>query len=126
MYDLVYGNPIYNGANDAAKASMGKRYGAILWREKFPPEIQAHLLVSTNNPTGSITNSDLELAAMIAQSLILEEAGYPMAGESMHNFCNNTPRTVAWQTKGSTTTIKVTADLLQHTTLHQQKTGHIQ
>jgi hypothetical protein len=80
--------------------------------------IQSRLVVCTNNPTGSITNSDLELAAMIAQHHILEEAGYPMIRESTHNFCNNTPA-VAWQTIGLTTTTKVTVNLLRHAALHQ-------
>jgi hypothetical protein len=47
-----------------------------------------------------------------------------MAGESTCTFCDNTP-TVAWQTKGSTTTTAVTADLLQHGALQQRKIGHV-
>jgi hypothetical protein len=128
MYELVYGDPIYKGATDAAKAGMGGvcfvDQEAILWREPFSLEVQQKL-VSTKNPTGTLTNSDLELAATIAQHHILEEAGYPMAGESTHNFCNNTPA-VAWQTKGSTSTTQVTADLLRHAALHQRDTGHVQ
>jgi hypothetical protein len=41
-----------------------------------------------------------------------EEAGHDVA-------------TVAWQTKGSTTTTAVTADLLCHGALHQSKIGHV-
>jgi hypothetical protein len=57
-------------------------------------------LVSTCNPNGSITNSDLELAATIAQHHILEEAGYPMAGESTHildHFNSTYPQSRPWQ-----------------------------
>jgi hypothetical protein len=114
MYELVYGEPLYTGATDAAKAGMGGVWfindEALLWREPFSTTVQAKL-VSTRNPTGTITNLDLELAATIAQHHILEETGYPMAGESSHNFCDNTPA-VAWQTKGSTSTTQVTANLL--------------
>jgi hypothetical protein len=128
MYELIYGDPIYTGATDAAKAGMGGIWfvdgKAILWRVRFPPEIQASL-VSTTNLTGTITNSDLELAATIAQHHVLVEAGYSTAGESTHNFCDNTPA-VAWQTKGSTTTTPVTADLLRHAALQQRQTGHVQ
>jgi hypothetical protein len=94
MYELMYGKPIYNGAMDAAKAGMGGVWfindEALLWQEPFPTNVQAKL-VSTSNPKGTVTNSDLELAATIAQHHILEEAGYPMVGESTHNFCNNMP-----------------------------------
>jgi hypothetical protein len=68
---------------------------------------------------------DLELVTTIAQHHILEEAGYPMARESTHNFCDNTT-TIAWQPKGSAAATKVTADLLHHAALHQRKTGHVQ
>jgi hypothetical protein len=128
MYELVYGDPVYTGATDAVKAGMGGIWfigqDAILWREPFSQDVQRKL-VSTSNPTGTVTNSDLELAATIAQHHILEEAGYPTAGESTHNFCDNTPA-VAWQTKGSTSTTKVTADLLRHAALHQRDLGHVQ
>jgi hypothetical protein len=128
MYELVYGHPVYTGASDAAKAGMGGVWfvgdEALLWRAPFPPEVQLKL-VSTRNPRGTVTNSDLELAATIAQHHILDETGYPLQGESTHTFCDNTPA-VAWQTKGSTSTTHVTADLLRHAALHQRDTGHVQ
>jgi hypothetical protein len=127
MYELVGGPPPYTGATDAAKAGMGGVWfidgKALLWRTPFPAAVQ-NQLVSYNNPTATITNSDLELLGTIAHHHILEEAGYPMAGESTHTFSDNTPA-LAWQTKGSATTTKVTADLLRHSALHQQATGHV-
>jgi hypothetical protein len=90
----------------------------------FSTEVQQKV-VSTKNPKGTVTNSDLELAATIAQHHILEKAGYLTAGESMHTFCDNT-QAVTWQTKGSTSMTQVAANLLRHGALHQQKTGHNQ
>jgi hypothetical protein len=110
----VYGQPPYTGATDAAKAGMGGVWfidgESIVWRSPFPDVVQKKL-VSFNNPTGTVTNSDLELTATIAHHHVLEATGLPTAGESTHTFCDNTP-TVAWQTKGSTTTTTITADLL--------------
>jgi hypothetical protein len=127
MSELVYGDPPYTGATDAAKAGMGGVWfideEAIVWRAPFPPAVQ-NKLVSYDNPTGTVTNSDLELAATIAHHHVLECTGLPTAGESTHTFCDNTP-TVAWQTKGSATTTAVTADLLRHSALHQRKLGHV-
>jgi hypothetical protein len=48
-----------------------------------------------------------------------------MAGENRYNCCDNTAPAIAWQTKGSTSTTKVTANLLCHTALHPQDTGHV-
>ena len=50
----------------------GRHY---VWRLKWPADIIA-ALVSFNNPNGSVTNSDLELAA-----LILQEATFPLLCE---------------------------------------------
>ena len=43
----------------------------IVWRVPWPPEIRARL-VTFNNPTGDITNSDLEMAAEVLGWLVLE------------------------------------------------------
>ena len=39
----------------------------ILWQTPFPPDIQA-CIISTDNPNGDITNSDLEQAGILAQA----------------------------------------------------------
>jgi hypothetical protein len=96
---------------------------AFLWRTPFPQQVQEEL-VSTNNPTGKITNSDLELLGTITHYHVLKEADYPMAGESTHTFSDKTPAD-AWQNKGSATTTKVTANLLRHSALHQRATGNV-
>jgi hypothetical protein len=44
----------------------------LVWRERFPRDIEADI-ITDDNPSGSITNSDLELAAeVLAIGVILE------------------------------------------------------
>jgi hypothetical protein len=71
--------PATIGAQDAAGPGMGGVHfpplpdGSILpmlWRLPFQPEVQRRL-VSHAKPTGTITNSDLELAASVAQHEVL-------------------------------------------------------
>jgi hypothetical protein len=64
------------GASDAAAPGMGGvifaqdqstgKLNPLLWRAPFPKDIQLDI-VSSKNPAGSITNSDLGLAGTIAQ-----------------------------------------------------------
>ena len=70
--ELVPNYPSAIGSADAAKSGMGGVHFAkgkqpLLWCAPFPPDIQAHM-VSTNNPNGDITNSDLEQAGILAQA----------------------------------------------------------
>jgi hypothetical protein len=89
----------------------------LLWRALFPLEIQQQL-VSWTNPTGTITNSDLELAATIAQHDILTEQMDVREG-TIATLTDNTPAQ-AWQRKGSTTTTGPAAYLLRLQALHQR------
>ena len=88
-----------------------------LWRAPFPQSVQQYL-VSFKHPTGSITNSDLELAGTIASDDILASA-VPIAHISTCNLCANTPA-VSWRQKGSTTTVGPAAYLLRLSSLHQR------
>ena len=45
----------------------------LVWRLPWPPDIVDDLILSTN-PHGKITNSDLELAALVLQEATLLEA----------------------------------------------------
>ena len=120
--EVVLTPPSYYSAMDAAKSGMGGVWfppltnvplaitphqsnllqQPCLWQSPFPPSVQDDL-VSFKNPTGSITNSDLELARTIASDDILASA-VPIAHISTCGLCDNTPA-VSWQTKGSTTTV---------------------
>ncbi len=120
-------SPRFVGASDAAKVGMGGVWlppvdeenvtTPILWRQPFPEKVQRQV-VSFANPKGCVTNSDLELAATIAQQAILAGA-HDVDRTTTHTFCDNTPA-VAWQQKGSTTTKGAAAYLLRISALHQR------
>jgi hypothetical protein len=115
LEELVAGDPIHIGACDAAKEGMGGVWfpdegPPLLWRYPFPPLVQDQI-VSYDNPTGRLTNSDLELAGTVMHQAILGSHAQ-VDGETAHTLCDNTPA-VAWQSKGSTTTTKPVADLLR-------------
>ena len=76
--------------------SCTDQYNPTVWRVHWPPSI-TNDIVSTTNPKGSISNSDLEMAGILLAWLVREELG------SLHHhtvalFCDNTPA-VAWATK---------------------------
>jgi hypothetical protein len=115
------------GATDAAAPGMGGvifvqehttgTLHPLLWRAPFPPAVQTNI-VSTQNPTGSITNSDLELAGTIAQHDVLVHH-VDCRERTVHTLTDNTPA-LAWMTKGSTTTTGVPAYLLRLQAIHQR------
>ena len=137
LAEVVPTPPSYYGAMDAAKSGMGgvwfppltnvplavtphpsaRLQQPCLWRSPFPQSVQQDL-VSFNNPTGFITNSDLELAGTIASDDILASA-VPVAHISTCGLCDNTPA-VSWRQKGSTTTVGPAAYLLQLSSIHQR------
>jgi hypothetical protein len=114
------------GTCDAAGSGMGGVQfiplpsGAlqpILWRAPFTQSLQ-DMLVSYSNPSGTITNSDLELAGTIAHHAVLAQQ-YDIRECTIHMLCDNTPA-VSWQTKGSRTTVSAGAYLLRLQALHQR------
>jgi hypothetical protein len=68
--------PLTSGACDAAGTGMGgvhfvptsDKIIPLMWRQPFPPWIRDRLS-SFKNLNGDITNSDLELAGSIAQTM---------------------------------------------------------
>jgi hypothetical protein len=81
LAEIVPDDPVAVGPHDASILGMGgvwlpattnSHIPPLLWRAPFPPHIQARL-VSTNNPQGTITNSDLELAGLLAHQDILTQ-----------------------------------------------------
>ena len=74
------------------------------WIAKVLPQCPAYVgcWVSTDNPSRSITNSDLELAGTIAHEAILA-AVHDLCHCTIATFSDKTPA-VAWGNKASTTT----------------------
>jgi hypothetical protein len=79
LSELVPDHPVTVEPHDASGTGMGgvwipaitnSNLSPILWQDKFPETITKKL-VSFDNPQGTITNSDLELAGGIAHADIL-------------------------------------------------------
>ena len=75
---LVINNPSYIGFYDASAIGAGRVWFAgahtllpTVWQIPWPTAIRS-ALVSSQNPTGTISNSNLEMAGMLLHYLILE------------------------------------------------------
>ena len=88
-----------------------------LWRTTFPQSVQKYL-VSSGNPSGTVFNSDLELAGTVAHDVIIAST-VPVAHLTTLNLYDNNPD-VSWCTKGRTTTTGPTLYLLRVSALHQR------
>ena len=82
-----------------------------VWRLPWPADIRADL-VSFENPRGRITNSDLELAALVLQEATFPFVSKDAAWRAPSTGSDNTP-TVAWSFRESSTVNPVVADLLR-------------
>jgi hypothetical protein len=110
------------GACDASGAGMGgvwylQEREPIVWRATFPEEVKTRR-ITMENPAGTITNSDLELAASIVHLDIAVQA-FPSQLQTLAVLSDNAA-TVHWQKKGSVSTTKATAYLLRLQGLHQR------
>lgn len=118
-------NPI-TGATDAAATGMGgfffTPHGVYAWRLPFPLAIPTHL-VSEENPQGTLTNSDLELCAILAQcDLISKTTNTHHKTLLVHS---DNVAAISWLQKGSTATSKVPARLLRLHALQQRHFQHL-
>ena len=125
--EVLRQQPTYVGCCDAAKSGMGgvwlpsaqhPLHPPYVWRSPFPSSVQ-QALVSTDNPLGSITNSDLELAGTIAHEATLA-AVQDLRHCTIATFSDNTPA-VAWGNKASTTTAGPASYLLRSSSLLQRQ-----
>lgn len=104
--ELLPDDPEYIGFCDASAAGAGGVWFAPcftdtnlctftprVWRLPFPADITASV-VSVSNPSGTLTNSDLELAALLLHVLVLETIA-KLWRCHIAAYSDNTP-TVAW------------------------------
>ena len=95
----------------------GYKSQPVLWRLKWPQHI-IDQLVTMENPSGTVSNSDLELAGgllhleAIAQCFDVRERTVLSKTDNLN--------TLFWQRKGSSTTEKVPAHLLRLFGMHQR------
>ena len=112
------------GDCDAAKAGMGgvlfdlrRDRRPILWRAPFPSDIQQRL-VSWDNPTGDITNSDLELAGVLAQHDVAAQC-FDVRHTTVATR-NDNSSAVSWSLRGSVSRDGIVAYLLRLFSLHRR------
>ena len=126
LAELVPDHPIAVGPHDASGSGMGgvwlpattqSHIPPTLWRAQFPPHIQSRL-VSHDNPHGDITNSDLELAGLLAQQDIIAQL-VNCRGHTIAPLGDNIP-SVVWHHKHSATTTGPAAYLLRLNSIHQR------
>ena len=124
--ELVPTAPVIIGAHDASKLGMGGVFAftdhdgnphCFVWRAPFPGDVQANL-VSWDQPKGTITNSDLELAGHLMHMDVISQQ-VDTREFTVASFTDNTP-SEAWQKKGSCTTTNAPAYLLRLGALHQR------
>ena len=99
--EILVDMPCYVGYHDAAAEGAGGVWFSlvhtmppVVWRVGFPLDI-AQDVVSLSNPHGSITNSDLELAAEILAVGVLIAKALIIKHQQIGTLCDNSP-TVSW------------------------------
>jgi hypothetical protein len=99
--EILIDMPCYVGYHDAAAEGAGGVWFSlvhamppVVWRVVFPLDI-AHNVVSLSNPNGSITNSDLELAAEVLAVGVLVAKALIIKHQPIGTLCDNSP-TVSW------------------------------
>ena len=104
VLQLVDGYPDFLGYSDACKRGCGgiwmgitEDIGYVVWRVEFPQDIQ-DALVTWSNLDGTITISDLELAGMIIEWLVLEELVDDLTFKHIGLNCDNS-NSVSWTNK---------------------------
>ncbi len=101
VWEILIDIPCYVGYHDAAAKgaggvwfSLGHQMPPVVWRLAFPLDI-AQDVVSLSNPDGSITNSDLELAAeVLAVGVLFAKASF-IKHQPIGTLWDNSP-TVSW------------------------------
>jgi hypothetical protein len=101
--ELVPGDDHYTGYCDACADGAGGVWLSgdlhlrpLVWRVPFPPDISSQV-VSTTNPRGRLTNSDLEMAAVLLHYMVLQQE-VDLRFVRTGIWSDNTP-TVAWTSR---------------------------
>ncbi len=99
--ELVAGWPDFDGVVDASSHGVGgviigelSECSPTIFCLKWPPDISEDV-ISKSNPTGKITNSDLELAGLTILWLVMEHICSLLTKKPVALFSNNSP-TVSW------------------------------
>jgi hypothetical protein len=87
-----------------------KPLAPVVWKVQWPQEIK-DALMTWENPKGTVTNSDLEMAAELLGWLVLE-GNVPLKHEHM-GLCSDNSATVSWQMRGASRRSAVANRLLR-------------
>jgi len=128
LSELFPGPASFVGAHDASGNGMGGVWfppdssnPCIAWRWPLPDDLRARL-VTSDNPSGDISNSHLELAGHVAHLHLLSDLT-PLTGHTIVALGDN-QAAVHWQHRRSATTEGPTAFLLRLLALHQRAHGY--
>lgn len=94
----------------------------LLWRQRFPPHVAA-ALVTSDNPAGTLSISDLELTGVIAHADVLAQDRD--VRERTIWLASDNRAAVAWATKGSATSLAARSHLLRVNALHQRNHRYV-
>ena len=126
--ELISGWPDYIGYTDAS----GHGFGGIIvgendslpptvFRGQWPLDIK-HTLLTYDNPQGTITNSDLEMAGLLILWLVIEAICPNLRGKNVALFSDNTP-TVSWVQRLASKRSRVGEQLIRALALRLKTTG---
>ena len=123
LAEIVPQSPSLLGNTDAAKPGMGGVYfdpdeQGYVWRYPFPQDVQRDL-VSTDNPKGSTTNSDLEHTGLLAQ-VSLMGVTHDIRYATISNGSDNIAA-VSRVRKGAVTSEGPSAHLCNYACMHQRQ-----
>ena len=123
--EIIDSDPAFLGTVDACGIGMGgtwldatAAHPPLLWRSKFSPDIVA-LLISSDCPTGTITNSDLEQAALVTHPHILLHH-HDVRERTLAVLSDNTAA-VSRELRGSTSVHSPSPYLCRLSSLHQRQ-----
>ena len=116
--ELVAGWPDYVGVKDASKHGVGgvvfgegKACTPTVFRVEWPEDVKRDVCSATN-PTGRLTNSDLEMAGLLILWLVMEEVCGDLREAHTALFSDNDP-TVRWVQRMASRQSEVAAQLLR-------------
>lgn len=118
VLQLVVCPPAYISYTDACRLGAGGVWCSgtsalkpFLWKVEWPVDIQNEL-ITDDNPDGSITINDLELAGALLGLLALEARGVDLMYKHLATFCDNMT-TVVWGYKLRTSKSRIAGYLLR-------------
>ena len=126
--ELVAAWPDFVGVKDASGHGIGgvivgenKACVPTVFRYEWPQDIKDEL-VSDSNPTGKLTNSDLECAGLLMLWLVMEDVCSISSGDHVALFSDNAP-TVAWARRLAAKSSVVAGQLIRALALRLKMMG---